>query len=129
MQCVKFGLRARQSARTGPGHDSGLAHRREEAAHGVRRASGEFKFEDGDGLEVDCVIYCTGYRTMFLFPTNRCSSAREPPRAGALEGDRPPRLHLALLRGHAGPVLHVHHVRRAGPLRAGLPRGPGGLPD
>ena len=31
------------------------------------RASGEFKFEDGDGLEVDCVIYCTGYRHTFPF--------------------------------------------------------------
>ena len=29
-------------------------------------ASGLFIFEDGDGLEVDCVIYCTGYRHTFL---------------------------------------------------------------
>ena len=31
------------------------------------QASGEFKFEDGDSLEVDCVVYCTGYRHTFPF--------------------------------------------------------------
>ena len=30
-------------------------------------ASGEFKFEDGSGLAVDGVVYCTGYKHVFKF--------------------------------------------------------------
>ena len=70
MQCVKFGAaRATIGFRTAAaGHDfqDWPIVERKLPTH-YDRASGEFKFEDGDGLEVDCVIYCTGYRHTFPF--------------------------------------------------------------
>ncbi len=70
MQCVKFGAaRATIGFRTAAaGHDfqDWPIVERKLPTH-YDRASGEFKFEDGDGLEVDCVVYCTGYRHTFPF--------------------------------------------------------------
>ena len=61
MQCVKFGAaRATIGFRTAAaGHDfqDWPIVERKLPTH-YDRASGEFKFEDGDGLEVDCVIHC-----------------------------------------------------------------------
>ena len=94
------------------------------------RASGEFKFEDGDGLEVDCVVYCTRGRLLRHGPLPRRTAALRstPPRAGhALEGDRPSDC-TSLYTWACRTSTTRSPVRRAGPLRAGLPRGPGEVP-
>ena len=41
------------------------------------QASGEFKFEDGDGLAVDCVIYCVEIKSSRRV---RTEASRRPPR-------------------------------------------------
>ena len=79
MQCVKFGAaRATIGFRTAAaGHDfqDWPIVERKLPTH-YDRASGEFKFEDGGGLEVDCVILCANQ----ILRRVRPESPRRPPR-------------------------------------------------
>lgn len=72
MQVVKFGAKSATIAyRTEPAHSHSTFKdwpivERKLPTH-FDKASGEFKFEEGAGLKVDAIIYCTGYKHSFPF--------------------------------------------------------------
>ena len=77
-------------------------------------------FKDGTTKEIDAIILCTGYLHHFPFLPDdlRLKTANrmwplDLYRGRGLGGESE-----AVLHRHAGPVLHLQHVRRAGVVRA-----------
>ena len=84
-------------------------------------------FKDGSKQEVDAIILCTGYQHHFPFLEEKLRlktrNRLNPP--GLYKGvfwEKNPQPHVSR---HAGPVLHVLHVRRAGVARPRLRARPG----
>ena len=73
-------------------------------------------FKDGSTKEIDAIILCTGYQHHFPFlPEDlRLKTANRLWPLDLYKGvvwENNPKLHV---HRHAGPVLHLQHVRRAG---------------
>ena len=107
MQCVKFGAaRATIGFRTAAaGHDfqDWPIVERKLPTH-YDRASGEFKFEDGDGLEVDCVILCGNQDFTARSPRHRRDACSMAWRCRS----------ITTRRSQRGRVLAVKCTRRTG---------------
>ena len=83
-------------------------------------------FKDGSTKEVDAIILCTGYQHHFPFlPEDlRLKTANRLWPLGLYKGvvwEENPQL---FYHRHAGPVLHLQHVRRAGLVRPRRDHGP-----
>jgi trimethylamine monooxygenase len=71
-------------------------------------------FKDGTSKKVDAIILCTGYKHHFPFLPDdlRLKTANRLATADLYKGlDQQPE---AFLHRHAGPVVHIQHVRRPG---------------
>ena len=77
-------------------------------------------FKDGTTKEVDAIILCTGYLHSLPVPHRRPEAQDQQPHVAArpLQGRGVGEEPEAVLHRHAGPVLHLQHVRRAGLVRA-----------
>ena len=76
-------------------------------------------FKDGSTKEVDAIILCTGYQHHFPFMAEdlRLKTANRLWPLGLYKGVVWEENPQASLHRHAGPVLHLQHVRRAGLVR------------
>ena len=83
-------------------------------------------FKDGSTKDVDAIILCTGYLHNFPFLTEdlKLKTANRMWPLGLYRGRRLGEEPEAVLHRHAGPVLHLQHVRRAGLVRARRHHGP-----
>ena len=77
-------------------------------------------FKDGSTRNVDAIILCTGYLHQLPVPHRRAEAQDQQPHVACrhLQGRGVGEEPCAVLHRHAGPVLHLQHVRRAGLVRA-----------